>query len=118
VLLSKVLQSIANGVLPGKKEAYMESMNDFISTHIKDAVTFFEKISGLIPEQKIDMERFKVPENALDNALVYLHKHILMCMNKLQAALDADPRGEVREVNIDILRDCIRDQCQPCSRRS
>jgi hypothetical protein len=70
VLLSKVLQNIANGTtpishffsyvlnlhhsllillasgtLPGKKEAYMEAMNEFISTHIEATNTFYDKVS-------------------------------------------------------------------------
>lgn len=94
VLLSKVLQSIANGTLPGKKEGYMESMNDFISTHIKDAEKFFERISEVTPESHVDFDKYEVPENAYTNSLLFLQKHMNQVSNKINAALDETTRGE------------------------
>ena len=93
-MLSKVLQSIANGVLPGKKEGYMETMNEFIASHIKEATAFFERISTVPPESRIDFERYPVPERAYENALIIVYKHINTCKSKIDTVLDGKPNGD------------------------
>jgi hypothetical protein len=72
----------------------MESMNDFISSHINDAEKFFEKISVVTPESHVDFEKYQVPENAYMNSLLFLHKHITQVSTKLNAALDENTHGE------------------------
>jgi len=91
VLLSKVLQNIANGTLPGKKEAYMESMNSFIESHIKQGTEFFERLAKaatLMPGERIDVERYEVPQNLYDTALLDILKHLRANAVKLKAAFD------------------------------
>ena len=44
ILISKVLQNLANNTLPGAKEEYMRALNDFITTNLEEMKDFFEKI--------------------------------------------------------------------------
>ena len=44
ILISKVLQNLANNTLPGAKEEYMRTLNDFITTNLEEMKDFFEKI--------------------------------------------------------------------------
>ena len=44
VLISKVIQSVANMAVPGKKEKYMEALASFISSGIPKIVNFYKQI--------------------------------------------------------------------------
>ncbi|KAL6051145.1 Ras GTPase activating protein ira2 [Balamuthia mandrillaris] len=53
ILVSKVLQTMANGVEFGKKEPYMIPMNDFIQKNLKKVHVFFDQLAntdGLVAE--------------------------------------------------------------------
>ncbi|KAL6049049.1 Ras GTPase activating protein ira2 [Balamuthia mandrillaris] len=53
ILVSKVLQTMANGVEFGKKEPYMIPMNDFIQKNLKKVHVFFDQLAntdGLVGE--------------------------------------------------------------------
>jgi len=91
VLISKTLQNIANGTLPGKKEEYMASLNEFISGHIKEATEFFERLTVLSQDNVVFVDPYKVPNNAYENALMALHKHLSTGTAKINAALDLEP---------------------------
>merc|ERR1711916_224717 len=47
VLIAKVLQNLANGVLFGKKERFMEQTNDFIKTNLPEIRAFFDEVATL-----------------------------------------------------------------------
>lgn len=44
VLVSKILQNLANNTLPGKKEGYMEQLNEFVTGNIDKLNQFFDNI--------------------------------------------------------------------------
>ena len=48
VLVSKVLQTIANGVEFGKKEPFMLPMNTHIQQYIKNVHAFFDELAVLL----------------------------------------------------------------------
>ncbi|MDP2439718.1 MAG: hypothetical protein Q8P67_28545, partial [archaeon] len=50
VLISKTLQNLANGVLFGQKEPFMEPLNPFIQEHIPQVKTFYEGLTSNIDE--------------------------------------------------------------------
>jgi len=93
ILISKTLQNIANGTLPGKKEQYMESMNDFISSHIAPANEFFDKMA-VDHNDPIPPDPFSVPANTYSNAVFSLYKHVEAALPKINAALDDQPDGQ------------------------
>jgi DNA-binding protein len=43
VLVSKILQNLANNTLPGKKEGFMEHLNDFVTANIDKLNKFFDQ---------------------------------------------------------------------------
>lgn len=44
-LIAKTLQNLANGVTFGKKEMFMEPMNEFIESHTEECLQYFEAVS-------------------------------------------------------------------------
>jgi len=44
ILVSKVLQNLANDTLPGVKEEFMEKLNSFITTNQPALARFYEEI--------------------------------------------------------------------------
>eukprot|EP01130_Rhizamoeba_saxonica_P005967 TRINITY_DN2364_c0_g2_i1.p1 TRINITY_DN2364_c0_g2~~TRINITY_DN2364_c0_g2_i1.p1 ORF type:complete len:1839 (+),score=361.72 TRINITY_DN2364_c0_g2_i1:78-5519(+) len=71
VLISKVLQNIANLVLPSKKEAFMAALTDFIELNIPKVIDFYEEI--MIPPPTRDIIFIEVPRTAKMNALCTLY---------------------------------------------
>ena len=49
MLVAKVIQGLANNVLFGAKEPYMDALNDFLSQNIYLVTTFLRIISVSIP---------------------------------------------------------------------
>jgi hypothetical protein len=89
-----------SGTLPGKKETYMESLNDFIETHLTEGIAFLERLSAPnIQERAVDVEgQMQVPQNVYDNALIYLAKHIKLTEAKLKKSFEGMHGAEVREI--------------------
>jgi len=90
VLLSKVLQSISNETLPGQKEGYMESMNEFIQTHVEESKKFLKEISDpSSPEAKSSVSgTYEVPTNVKTNGLLLLQTHLSKFIAKITAELE------------------------------
>jgi len=70
VLLSKVLQSIANMVQPGTKEGFMETMSGYIDKKIGSIKTFYDDISK--GENLSLAEAIEVPKTLKKNAIASL----------------------------------------------
>jgi len=87
ILLSKVLQNIANGTLPGNKEKYMESLNEFIQSHLDNAVQFFERLAAK-PKEAPSKDIAPVPDNVYFNALLYLATHIQTIQSRIDRTLN------------------------------
>jgi hypothetical protein len=45
VLISKVIQNLANGIEFGSKEEFMKPTNDFIMAHMDEMQNFLDRIS-------------------------------------------------------------------------
>jgi hypothetical protein len=62
----------------------MESLNQFIETHIAEGMSFLDRLSKpSIQDKSSDVEVMEVPENVYGNSLVYLGKHMKLTQAKL-----------------------------------
>jgi hypothetical protein len=67
----------------------MESLNQFIETHIAEGISFLARLSKTsIQDKSSDTESIAVPENVYDNSLVYLGKHMKLTQAKLIKSLE------------------------------
>eukprot|EP01100_Stratorugosa_tubuloviscum_P000181 TRINITY_DN1038_c1_g1_i1.p1 TRINITY_DN1038_c1_g1~~TRINITY_DN1038_c1_g1_i1.p1 ORF type:complete len:534 (+),score=237.73 TRINITY_DN1038_c1_g1_i1:74-1675(+) len=72
VLVSKLLQNLANGKLFGSKEAYMVPMQNFITSNQDDINNFFDELATLTNEVKT-ITLLTVPENDFREYVRYIH---------------------------------------------
>lgn len=88
ILVSKVLQNLANDTLPGSKEEYMEKLNNFITTNKETLSAFYQEIVNNAERGK--PAELPVPHDARTNALVELHAQIVADLNGIKGFLDED----------------------------
>jgi hypothetical protein len=86
VLLSKILQNLANNTLPGKKEEYMEKMNDFIVSNQSALRQFFDKL--VEPIVQCNETPVQLPKNLRENALAHIHHHLVHNQRKINELMD------------------------------
>jgi len=80
ILLSKVLQNLANGQRFGKKEEFMSSMNDFIDNNILTLQAFYNHL----PEPRLqECQAVVIPKQVKENALMWMHQHIVLNKQRL-----------------------------------
>jgi len=103
VLLSKILQSLANNTLPGQKENYMERMNEFITSNQQTLQKFFDQIT--VPENinGNDMGNYvTIPRHLHDSALAFMHHHIYRQFHSISTILaqwgDQDTSDQLNQV--------------------
>ena len=88
VLLGKVLQNLANGVLFGKKEPFMVRMNHFIARNLPAVGQWMDDISsGAAPASEAPVD---VPRATLADSLLFLRTHVAANLPKIQANLQQD----------------------------
>jgi len=85
ILLGKVLQNLANGVLFGKKEPFMIGMNDFISSNLEQVNEWMEKISK--GSDSFSEQPGSVPQKTVSDSYNFLASHVRNNMPKIRAAL-------------------------------
>eukprot|EP01088_Endostelium_zonatum_P012083 TRINITY_DN2624_c0_g2_i1.p1 TRINITY_DN2624_c0_g2~~TRINITY_DN2624_c0_g2_i1.p1 ORF type:complete len:983 (-),score=210.82 TRINITY_DN2624_c0_g2_i1:156-3104(-) len=93
ILLSKVLQNLANDTLPGVKEAYMEKLNEFISNNRGSLQKFYDK---LIQQGKASNPKGKgveVKEEAKNASLYYVHEWLYANLPDLESHIPEDEEG-------------------------
>eukprot|EP01105_Mastigella_eilhardi_P027354 TRINITY_DN83_c0_g1_i3.p1 TRINITY_DN83_c0_g1~~TRINITY_DN83_c0_g1_i3.p1 ORF type:complete len:1680 (-),score=360.95 TRINITY_DN83_c0_g1_i3:1037-6076(-) len=97
VLLSKVMQNLANCVLFGGKEPFMKSMNEFIAKNFTQLQEWMDKLAdsgeadGASAEENIEL-----PRSVFDTAVAFLVAHVQANGPKIQRALEA--KGESPEI--------------------
>ena len=89
ILLGKVLQNLANGVLFGKKEPFMLSMNDFIASNLPLVNDWMDTISTAPAGVRFAEQATPVPPRTLADSYSFLAAHIRATMPKIRAALQA-----------------------------
>jgi len=96
ILLSKTLQNLALGTLPGRKEEYMEKMNEFITSNQDLLHKFIDEVTQ--PVDISDVEPTELPRGLESNSLAYLHHHMITNLPALKRHCDEQPYGqELRE---------------------
>jgi len=100
VLLSKVLQNLANGIPFGDKEQYMAPMNSFITDNLPILHKFFEKASSIeTPTDGPHAEDIEdgVPGNVVKNAIFQLHS--FLCQNIDRVTEELKIAGQLQLAN-------------------
>jgi len=85
VLLGKVLQNLANGVLFGKKEPFMVRLNQFITKNMESVGKWMDEISSSNPSFKESPT--DVPNDTLMDSYQFILSHITTNLRKIQANL-------------------------------
>eukprot|EP01087_Luapelamoeba_hula_P014658 TRINITY_DN4339_c0_g2_i1.p1 TRINITY_DN4339_c0_g2~~TRINITY_DN4339_c0_g2_i1.p1 ORF type:complete len:943 (-),score=160.44 TRINITY_DN4339_c0_g2_i1:50-2878(-) len=100
ILLAKVMQNLANDTLPGKKEHYMERLNEFITSNQDSLRHFYDGLIRRADEGPRNSSR--VPQEVRTNAVVQLHKFITDNHDRVLAQLSQDDKQLADELQ-DIL---------------
>jgi len=100
VLITKVLQSLANEVAFGQKEIYMVKMNDFITSNIPKLAAFYEKITT-IPEDSEPTPAAEITPQIKNNSLAFTYNHLVQNKSKLDRELTGDSEKEELKSRID-----------------
>lgn len=82
ILVSKVLQNLANDTLPGAKEAYMEQLDSFIITNKASLEQFYQKLVSGAQRGKAVMTQ--VPVKAKQRSLAVVHQWLEANLAALQ----------------------------------
>jgi len=98
VLLSKVIQSIANMVLPGQKEQFMESMHSYIQKKLPTIKAFYDDITRPIAQPRSDI--IPIPKSIKKNAMSSLWNLFRARAKQTLEALEQSPNtaAEVEEL--------------------
>jgi hypothetical protein len=86
ILVSKVLQNLANGVDFGNKEPYMQDFNSFIHENVPHVHKFFDKLVT-VSVNVDDYEPLCSFQNAINVELPSLHKKITSNLDKIGKCL-------------------------------
>jgi len=81
VLLSKILQNLANGIFFGNKESGMERLNEFIQDNTENLKKFYSEFA----QSSLECTPIQIPENVRQHALIALHEVI----SKNRASIDS-----------------------------
>jgi len=86
VLLGKVLQNLANGVLFGKKEPFMVRMNQFITKNLDSVGKWMDEISS--SNSSFHESPTDVPQDILLDSYQFVLSHITTNLRKIQTNLE------------------------------
>lgn len=96
VLISKVIQSLANMQMPGRKEKYMESMSDFIEKNMGSVVKFYQDMREASKVNVGPSTAIEVPENAKLNSLGAITEFLHGYRSKVEPEFDNIPNEKDR----------------------
>lgn len=85
ILLSKVLQNLANGIFFGTKESYMNEMNKFITENLVECRNFLDELA-VVPEV-CDYSPLATVEEARSKQLPSIHKLLIKNLEKISKSL-------------------------------
>lgn len=104
VLVSKILQSLTNGVPFGEKEAYMVPLNSFIEQHIARIQEFFDKLTTLEDHEVTPRESIEVIDRrSMRIIFQYVRANLRRLHDELSGSslvqtLDYDPYRELAKI--------------------
>eukprot|EP01119_Soliformovum_irregulare_P023381 TRINITY_DN8156_c0_g2_i2.p1 TRINITY_DN8156_c0_g2~~TRINITY_DN8156_c0_g2_i2.p1 ORF type:complete len:1712 (+),score=184.19 TRINITY_DN8156_c0_g2_i2:33-5138(+) len=98
ILLSKTLQNLALGTLPGKKEPFMLTMNDFITQNLDAVHAFLEDVAR--PEVNGDEDwafLLDIPPQIKVGCLNYIHRIVISNAPVITAYLEEAGETDISE---------------------
>jgi len=98
VLLSKVLQNLANGVLFGNKEPFMEKLNDFLIENKTSLSNFYLELAVNQAKDISQVQKIEVPTKVVENTLYYMHNLVANNLSSLRDHLDPVTYSQLKEV--------------------
>jgi hypothetical protein len=84
VLISKLLQNLANGVRSGK-EVYMKEVDSFLSDHLASVHKFFEQLCNI--EKEIKFRKLASKDDVTQKELPKLHKFVVKNLEEIVVSL-------------------------------
>eukprot|EP01098_Paradermamoeba_levis_P016332 TRINITY_DN8772_c0_g1_i1.p1 TRINITY_DN8772_c0_g1~~TRINITY_DN8772_c0_g1_i1.p1 ORF type:complete len:281 (-),score=90.58 TRINITY_DN8772_c0_g1_i1:206-994(-) len=91
ILISKLMQNLANGVHFGNKEPFMASLNDFITTNKDPLYNWFDSLTEIPTSSMVIQE---VPRVVRRNAVAFLHWLIINNLETIKTRLCVDQEGK------------------------
>ncbi|KAI1110131.1 GTPase [Nemania sp. NC0429] len=104
LLIAKVIQNLANNVLFGAKEQYMDPLNDFLTENIYDVTTFLREIS-VLPEN-LDTSQPEL-ESCDFGSCVILHRFLYEHRDTVRQRLLSQQRREQIRTPGELPRGCV-----------
>jgi len=101
VLLSKVMQNLANGIKFGNKEAHMAKLNDFIEENIPLLHAYYDQIvehSPVSPQVAV----VDVPQPVKQNALLFSHNQTVTYLEAIVGNISDDLGENLKRVTSEI----------------
>eukprot|EP00029_Vermamoeba_vermiformis_P008886 TRINITY_DN427_c0_g1_i3.p1 TRINITY_DN427_c0_g1~~TRINITY_DN427_c0_g1_i3.p1 ORF type:complete len:1386 (-),score=362.76 TRINITY_DN427_c0_g1_i3:113-4270(-) len=91
VLLTKTLQSLANGIKLGGKEQHMAKLNDFIDENQNEINQFFDQCA-ILPEgsSEADLKPVEIPHYILLVCMAEIHRHIHYSVQRIKEKLSKE----------------------------
>jgi len=96
ILLTKVLQNLANNTLPGNKEAYMQRMNEFIVSNNTAMKDFMDKM--VLYSQTVEESDHGIPKNLEEHGLAYMHQYLVYNNKTIDYELDEHAERETKKL--------------------
>jgi len=101
ILLSKTLQHLAYGTLPGRKEEFLQRLSEFITSNQEPLQNFLEQITTLpdnLEEARENEFSIAIPSEVKYNSLAFTHHHISTNEALVKRYCDEQPNG--KELNM------------------
>jgi len=83
VLITKMIQHLANETLPGKKQHHLAKLDEFVTNNIGTLHNFYDRVLRGIPERTDNDPDVKVPQVTYENAIGWIHNFIYENQSKL-----------------------------------
>ena len=99
-LICKALQNLSNNIKFGKKEAYMEPMNDFIERNLQKTNDFFEEFVNINPDS-VDWQPLASKEAILKSELRDLHA---FCTENIEKICRYVGQNAPKELCLEVIR--------------
>ncbi|KAI9096226.1 hypothetical protein DFS34DRAFT_159643 [Phlyctochytrium arcticum] len=84
VLITKVVQNLANNVLFGVKESFMSGANDVLRENVARVHGFLRDVSAPVPTSEIPPKR---PKGVSELETLRLHRHLALNLDKVEKLL-------------------------------
>lgn len=96
ILISKVLQSLANLAIPGNKEDYMKTLNDFVGNNMDKMRSFYDDLRQPV-DSNSSGDALLPTDTVKHNALATIWIQALQHKDKVRAALKTVEDEHIRE---------------------